>query len=169
MKTLWRPALAAFGVVAIVASLLTLAASLTLSLRAEQAEATALAEQVEALRARQSRLQPRPERERASAPAFTAGTITLAGAALQQRIEAAAVAANARLVSSKVDVASHAAEKGLAISAELTMPEPAVQALLFDLENGRPYVFVDSFEARPAEGEGLRVSLNLSAQWSADR
>ena len=171
MKDGWRQSAAALGALALVGAAAAGAASEAFSLSAQRAEAAALGEQVAALRAREKRIAPQAAQAKLVGPTFVAKTITLAGAALQERVEAAAAAAKGRLVSSKVDVATHAAEGQVAISAELTLPEPAVQALLFDLETGRPYVFVDGFEARAPEGEGenLHVSLNLSGRWSAEK
>jgi hypothetical protein len=66
---------------------------------------------------------------------------------------------------------AHVAELDAQVQA-LTISEPDMQALLYDLETGRPYLFVDAFEARAPEatsepGAGaMRVSLTVSGQWS---
>jgi general secretion pathway protein M len=165
-----RQSLCAFAVVAVAGLALGGAVAVGLSLADAKASVAALDAQSQALQAREKRFIARPGRERGLPPSFEARTITLAGAALQQRIESAVASAKGRLASSKVDVESHGAERRIEISAELTIAESDLQGLLFDLETGRPYVFVESFEARapeaPGEGEVLRVSLNLSGQWS---
>ena len=173
MTPAWRRSLSACGLVGAVAGLCGMAAASALSLLAAQADLGALAADSQALQAREKRFLARPGRDPGMPPAFEANTVTLAGAALQARVEAAVAAAKGRLVSAKLDVDSHEAERRVAIAAELTMAEPDIQALLFDLETGRPYLFVDNFDARAPEsaGEGglMRVSLTLSAQWSATK
>ena len=169
MNTPLRQALAAFGVFALVALALAGALWTALSLRDAQANVSELGEQLAALQAREKRLPAPLGRDPIAAPSFEARTITQAGAALQQRVEAAIGAAKGRLVSSKADIESHASERRIALAAELTIAEPDLQTLLYDLETGRPYLFVDAFEARASEGGNepgvLRVSLSLSGQW----
>jgi general secretion pathway protein M len=170
MNAALRQSLCALAVVGGVGLALAGTVFAGLSLADAKAGVAALDEQSQALAARETRFIARPGRERGLPPSFEAGTITLAGAALQQRIETAVAGAKGRLASSKVDVESHGAERRIEISAELTIAESDMQGLLFDLETGRPYVFVDSFEARApetsGEGEVLHVTLNLSGQWS---
>jgi general secretion pathway protein M len=167
-----RRVLSALGVVAVVALALVGAASTALSLRDARAEVAALGEQDAALQSRESRLTPRLGRDAAATPFFEARTVTQAGAALQTHLEAAVAAAHGRLISSKVEVAPRDDERRLDLSAELTIAEPDMQALLFDLETGRPYLFVDSIEARATEpigdnvGGAMHVALSVSGQWS---
>jgi general secretion pathway protein M len=167
-----RRALSALGVAAIVALALAGAVSTGLSLRDARAEVAVLSEQDAALQAREQRLAPRPGRDASVAPFFEARTITQAGAALQQRLEAAVAAAHGRLISSKVEVAPRDDERRINLAVELTIAEPDMQALLFDLEAGRPYLFVDAFEARATQeagepgGGAMRVALSVSGEWS---
>jgi general secretion pathway protein M len=167
-----RRALSALGLCAAVALALGAVASTALALRGAQADVALLGAEARALQAREARLAPRPGRDRSAAPYFQARSVTLAGAALQQRIEAAISAAHGRLISSKVDVAPRGEANRIELSAELTIAGNDMQALLFDLETGRPYLFVDAFEARAPEGAGaqsLRVSLSVSGQWSRSK
>jgi general secretion pathway protein M len=172
MNAAARRALSAFGAAAFVALALGGAASTALALRDAEAEVAQLSRQADALAERERRIAPRPGRDLSGAPFFEARTITQAGAALQQRLEAAVAAAHGRLTSSKVDVALRDDDRRIDLAAELTIAEPDLQSLLFDLETGRPYLFVDAFEARSAEGSGepgrapMRVALTLSGQWS---
>ena len=172
MNAAARRALSALGVAAVVALALAGAASTALSMRDARADVAVLSEQDAALQAREKRLAPPPGRDSGVAPFFEARTITQAGAALQQRLEAAVAAAHGRLISSKVEVAPRDDERRINLSAELTIAEPDMQALLFDLETGRPYLFVDAFEARTAQeaaesgGGAMRVALSVSGAWS---
>jgi general secretion pathway protein M len=164
-----RRALSALGLCAAVALALGAAGATALSLRQAASDVALVGAEAQALQAREQRFQPRPGRPPRRAPAFEARSITLAGAALQQRMEAAVAAAHGQLISSKVDVAPSRDKSRIALSAEMTMDEKDMQALLFDLETGRPYLFVDAFEARSTEGAGtpaLRVSVAVSGQWS---
>jgi general secretion pathway protein M len=173
MNASLRSSLSLLGVAAVVALGLGGAVSVALSLSAERADLAALSEQSQALQAREKR-RPAPRGvDVAASASFEAASITLAGAALQSRVAAAVAGAKGRLISSRVDVESLAAERRIALTAELTIAEAEMQALLFDLETGRPYLFVDAFEARTSqaagEGDALRVSLSLSGLWSAPK
>ncbi len=165
-------ALSALGVAAIVALALGGAASTALELRERQGEVALLRDQAEAFQAREKRFAPRAGRDLSVAPFFEARTITQAGAALQQRLEAAVAAAHGRLISSKVEVAPRGDERRINLLGELTVGEDAMQALLFDLETARPYLFIDAFEVRAPQavndpgGGAMRVSMSLSGQWS---
>ena len=174
MNVALRRALSAVGIAAFAAVALGAAVSTALSLREAQARVADLNQQSEELATRERRLAPLVARDRAASPFFEAKTITLAGAALQQRLEAAVTSANGRLISSKVEVAPRGDERQVSLAAELTIAEADMQALLFDLETGRPYLFVDAFEARAPEttgpsGGAMRVSLTVSGQWSGSK
>lgn len=170
MNAALRSALSALGIMAFIAFALGGALSIAFSLRDARAHIAELNEQMEKIQAREQRVAPLAARDKAVSPFFEAGTITLAGAALQQRLEAAAASAKGRLVSSKVEMAPRGDERRIALTAELTIAEPDVQALLYDLETGRPYLFVDALEVRAPEaasgGGAMRVSLTVSGQWS---
>ncbi|MDE3176964.1 MAG: type II secretion system protein M [Pseudomonadota bacterium] len=175
MNAAVRRALSALGILAFVAFALGGAASVALSLREAKAHVAELNQQVEQIQARERRLAPLAARDPAASPFFEAGTVTLAGAALQQRVEAVVASAKGRLVSSKVEVAPHGDARRISLTAELTIAEADMQALLYDLETGRPYLFVDAIEARAPEaasgpGAGaMRVSLTVSGQWSGTK
>jgi len=164
-----RRALSAFGLCAAIALALGAAGATALALRQAAGDVALVGAEAQALQARERRLQPRPGRQPSQAPSFMARSITLAGAALQQRMEAAVAAAHGQLISSKVDVAPSHDKSRIALAAEMTIGENDMQALLFDIETGRPYLFVDAFEARSSQGAGkpaLRVSLSVSGSWS---
>jgi general secretion pathway protein M len=170
MNARLRQTVYALGVLATIAVALTAATTTALSLREQRANVAELSDRAVALQARERQLKPAPGRDPSASPFFVANTITVAGAALQQRLEAAVAAARGTLVSSKVEVAPTGNEHRIALAAELSISEFDMQALLFDLETGRPYLFVEAVEARSQEGASehgaLSVSLNLSGQWS---
>lgn len=107
----------------------------------------------------------------APAAAFvSAPTQGLASAALQAYLQQVIGAHHAVLVSSGTDPA-----KGNALRLRVTFDTDlrSLQALLYQLESGTPYVFVDSVDIalpaadtrRPVEDPLLRVTLALRAVW----
>ena len=165
-----RQALSALGVLAIVGVLSGGAVSAFLGLREDQANVAALEDQAQALDARVGRLgSDKPSASDAS-PFLQADTITLAGAVLQQRVENAVAAVGGRLASSRVEVGGGSSKNQVALEAELTLAQPATQQLLYDLETGKPYLFVDSFEARSSEDAEshdpqTRLSFKVTGEW----
>jgi general secretion pathway protein M len=108
----------------------------------------------------------------AQSPFLEGQTVTIAGAALQQRIEQAVATAHGVLLSSQVDLDGAQSKNGfLTIAATIDITQPALQSLLYDLESGLPFIFVDSFEIQLPEaggsgGEGgVRVTMSVSGQW----
>lgn len=169
----FRQTLSLLGVVAIVAGALTAAVSTGAALRDARTEAARLADESESLRVRESRHATPRAVNPAAAPFFEARTVTQAGAALQQRVERAVAAASGHLISSRIELAPRADPHRLVLTAELALADTDMQKLLFDLETGRPYLFVDAFEARAEEDKGeaalrtLHLALTVSGQWSA--
>jgi general secretion pathway protein M len=121
-------------------------------------------------------LQRSPSRQTNAAvngPPFLVGkTITIAGAALQERVEAAVKNAGGNVLSSQTDLQGpHAAEGFVGLTESLEIDQAALQALLYDLEAGMPYLFVDKLAIQApqafgeAEGTPMRVLIVVSAQW----
>jgi general secretion pathway protein M len=105
-------------------------------------------------------------------PFLEGATVTVAGAALLQRVTAAVVKLGGNVASSQVDLQGPQAKTGfLTIIASLDIDQPGLQQLLYDLEAGQPFLFIEqlfvqapaSF-ASSAEGK-LRVLLSVSGQW----
>jgi general secretion pathway protein M len=113
----------------------------------------------------------------APAAAFVgAATPGLAGAQLQSYVARLAAAHQAVLLSSGVDLAREDSPDLIRIQALMDMPSKALQAILFQLESGTPYVFVESLSVVPAniaaqgaiQDPALRVTLILRALWRRD-
>jgi general secretion pathway protein M len=112
----------------------------------------------------------------AAAPAqafLAASTPGLAGAELQAYI-ARLADRHAALVSFGTEVSTgEDAADVVRIEASLDISLSALQVLLYQLESGTPYVFVESMTVRPATSAGaggtenapLRVTLGLRALW----
>jgi general secretion pathway protein M len=111
---------------------------------------------------------------RPGSPFLEGPTVTVAGAALLQRVATAVQTAGGTVQSSQVDVLGTQARDGfvtLLMSCELE--QPALQRLLHDLEAGMPFLFVDQLDVQtqqisPATDTGagrVRVVLGVSGQW----
>lgn len=164
-----RQTLSALGLFAIIALLLWASVSTGFAIWESQSRLVALSDEAKALEVRAHKiasLGPRAS-ERAS-PFFQAPTITVAGAMLQQRVENEVAQVGGRLASSEVEIGGRGQESRIGLRAELTIGQTAMQRLLFNLETGRPYLFIESFEARaPDKSDGpaeMRVALTLSGQ-----
>ena len=98
--------------------------------------------------------------------------MTVAGAALLQRVTAAATRLGGNVLSSQVELQGTQAKTGfLTIIASCDIEQSGLQQLLYDLEAGQPFLFVDQLSVQaPASfassNEGkLRVLLSVSGQW----
>ena len=130
-------------------------------------------------------LQGRRARGAAASPAGRPGTpflegptVTVAGAALLQRVAAAVGNVGGTIQSSQVDVLGTQAKDGfvgLVVSCE--MEQPALQKVLYDLEAGMPFLFVDQLDVQvpqaAAASEGgagkIRVVLGVTGQWQGTK
>lgn len=111
-------------------------------------------------------------------PFLEGPTVTVAGAALLQRVAGAIGNAGGTVQSSQVDLQGVLARDGfvgLLVSCE--MDQPALQKVLYDLEAGMPFLFIDQLDVQSpqttAVGEGdagrVRVVLGVSGQWQAGK
>ncbi len=105
-------------------------------------------------------------------PFLEGQTVTVAGAALLQRVSDAVTKVGGNVLSSQVDVKEAQQKAGLVtMVASVELGQPDLQKLLYDLEAGMPYLFVDQLTVQAPDtvtrGEGgrLRVVLGVSGQW----
>jgi general secretion pathway protein M len=104
-------------------------------------------------------------------PFLEGPSVTVAGAALLQRAAGAITKANGTIQSSQVDVAgSQGGMVKLQISCEIAQAD--LQRLLYDLEAGMPFLFVDELTAEMPQAVGandgigrMHVQLALSGEW----
>ncbi|WP_257167075.1 type II secretion system protein GspM [Bradyrhizobium sp. SRS-191] len=99
-------------------------------------------------------------------------TVTIAGAALVQRLTDAVAKAGGNVLSTQVELpAARASSSVISVVANCELEQPALQQLLYDIEAGWPFLFVDQLHvqqsvADAAGGAGrLRVLLTISGQW----
>jgi general secretion pathway protein M len=111
-------------------------------------------------------------------PFLEGPTVTVAGATLLQRVAGAVGNVGGTIQSSQVDVSGTQARDGfvgLLVSCE--MEQPALQRLLYDLEAGMPFLFVDQLDVQVPQttalnesGTGkIRVVLGVSGQWQGNK
>lgn len=109
-------------------------------------------------------------------PYLEGATVTVAGAGLLQRVAAAVARRGGNVLSSQVDLNGTQAKAGfISVVASCEIGQSGLQELLYDLEAGMPFLFVDQLSVQaPASfasaGDGkLRVLLNISGQWQGSR
>jgi general secretion pathway protein M len=114
--------------------------------------------------------------EHPGTPFLEGPTVTVAGANLLQRVAAAVGNVGGSVQSSQVDVSGAQMKDGfvgLVVSCELE--QPALQKVLYDLEAGMPFLFVDQLDVQVPQTTALseastgrvRVILGVSGQWQA--
>jgi len=110
----------------------------------------------------------------AGSPFLEARSVTLAGAALQQRMEQAVARAGGEIASEQIDLQGPDAKDGfIGLTASLDIAQPALQTLLYDIEAGAPYLIVQSLDVQSPLATGgdaqgpMRVTLALSGKWEA--
>src|SRR5579862_4880906 len=166
------PIIASAVYAGLVVVLVIVAASSLIDLYNQHASVAASAAMLEQLEGRKPLTADKRSGE-AGAPtgsAFLEGaTVTVAGAALLQRVAAAVTKAGGNVLSSQLDVQGGPNAKAGFISmvANCELEQSALQSLLYDLEAGMPFLFVDQLDIQVATaGESkLRFLLGVSGQW----
>jgi general secretion pathway protein M len=139
------------------------------------AQTSDLLDQLQGRRARAAGTSPLAP---AGTPFLEGPTVTVAGATLLQRVAIAVSNIGGTIQSSQVDILGTRAKDGfvgLLVSCE--MEQPALQKLLYDLEVGMPFLFVDQLDVQvpqtTAANEGevgkIRVVLGVSGQWQGNK
>ena len=153
------------------------------SLQARVAAARELDARSEVLSQLEARVTARNARPTSGAVApatafLTAPTQGLAGAQLEAYLQQTAAAQHATVISWGLDPTRHEDRPdSIRLQATLDMNLEALQRMLYQLESGTPYVFVDSVSVqlpgagaqRAAEDPLLRVTLGLRAIWQRDK
>jgi len=107
-----------------------------------------------------------------SSPLLEGGTVTVGGANLLQRVAASITRLGGNITSTQVDLEGPQAKDGfVGVTVNCEIAQPALQDLLYDLEAGMPFLFVNQLVAEGPAGpattpEGkLRVLISVSGQW----
>jgi general secretion pathway protein M len=140
-------------------------------------------ERVARAQARLDEFAARSPRASASAPLeanrspFLEGrTVTVAGAALEQRMSEAVGKAGGDLLSAQVELDGSDAKQGfIALTTSLQVRQPALQDLLYDIEAGLPYLFIDKLSIQSPEDFGepetglMRITMTVAGQWRPEK
>ena len=167
------PAAAAYAGVMLLA-LFVIASALAdmLGKRADVAAARAMLEQLEGRRVTASRGSAVDIQGPVGSPFLEGATVTVAGAALLQRVSAAVTKLGGNVLSSQVDLQGTQSKAGfVSVIANCDIDQPSLQKLLYDIEAGMPFLFVDQLMVQApagasAGGDGkLRILIAVSGQW----
>lgn len=108
----------------------------------------------------------------AGSPFLEGATVSVAGAALLQRLTGAVARAGGTILSSQVDLQTSASKPGfISVTASSELDGPSLQPLLYDIEAGMPFLFVDQLAVQVptgtanASGGKMRVLISVSGQW----
>jgi general secretion pathway protein M len=139
----------------------------------DYAAAGELLDQMEGRRPMPAGLKAAAEAAPTGSPFLEGPTVTVAGAALQQRVTGAVTKVGGNVLSSQVDLEGSKAKQGyVSLVASCEVDQPALQQLLYDLEAGMPFLFVDQLVVQAPqpgttgdENARMRVLLGVSGQW----
>jgi general secretion pathway protein M len=167
------PAAAAYAVL-VFALLFTLIASIAdiFGQREDVASSAAMLEQLEGRKPVSTRGQP-ADISMPTGSAFLEGaTVTVAGAALIQRVAGAVTKFGGNVLSTQVELKGTQSKAGfISILASCEIDQTGLQQLLYDLEAGMPFLFIDQLAVQASStpsgsGSGkLRILLAVSGQW----
>jgi general secretion pathway protein M len=112
-------------------------------------------------------------------PFLEGQTVTVAGAAILQRVASAVRQFGGNVLSSQVELEGTQSKGGMiSVTMSCELDQPQLQQLLYDLEAGMPFLFVEQLVVQSPQGVGgggggvtgtesgrLRVLLGVSGQW----
>jgi general secretion pathway protein M len=103
-------------------------------------------------------------------PFLEGPTVTVAGAALLQRVGGAISQAGGNVLSSQVDLQRTDSKDGwIGLTVSCDIEQRSLQKLLYDLEAGVPFLFIDQLVVQAptagADQNRMRVLLTVSGQW----
>ena len=106
----------------------------------------------------------------AASPFLEGPTVTVAGAALLQRIGGAITRAGGNVLSSQVDLEKADSKDGwIGLVVSCDIDQASLQKLLYDIEAGMPFLFIDQLVVQApvigVEQSRMRVLLTVSGQW----
>lgn len=112
---------------------------------------------------------------RVGSPFLEGPTVTVAGASLLQRVAGAIAQAGGTMQSSQVDVGGQGRDGVVALLVNGEIEQQALQKLLYDLEGGMPFLYVDQLDIQMPQGNAageapaavgrLKVMIGISGRW----
>ena len=108
----------------------------------------------------------------AGSPFLEGATVTVAGASLLKRVTSAVTKLGGNVLSSQIDLQGTQSKSGfVTVIASCDIDQPGLQQLLYDIEAGQPFLFIDQLSVQaPASfassaDSKLRVLIAVSGQW----
>lgn len=109
-------------------------------------------------------------------PFLEGETVSLAEAALQQRVGSAVAAAGGNVLSSQIEpIGNDGKKEYLTLIASCEIDQQSLQALLYDLEAGMPFLFIDQLVLQSPQALGsqevgrLRLLISVSGRWQGTK
>ena len=105
-------------------------------------------------------------------PFLDGKTVTIAGAALEQHISEVVGKAGGVLLSAQVELDGPEAKRGfVGLTTSVEVGQAALQKILYDIEAGLPYLFIDKLSIQSPEDFGepetgrMRMTMTVAGQW----
>jgi general secretion pathway protein M len=109
-------------------------------------------------------------------PFLEGETVSIAEAALQQRVGSAVANAGGNVLSSQIEPPGTDTRKDyLTLIASCEIDQQSLQALLYDLEAGMPFLFIDQLVLQSPQAVGssevgrLRLLISVSGRWQGTK
>ena len=160
------------ALVAVLLFMVVTSVSDVISQRGEVAASSAMLEQLEGRKPGRTGAGSADAAIPSGSPYLEGATVTVAGAALLQRVAGAVTKFGGNVLSTQLDLQGSPSRAGyLSMIASCEIDQPQLQPLLYDLEAGMPFLFVDQLVVQPPtvtsdSGNGrLRILLEVSGQW----
>lgn len=123
-----------------------------------------------------SRRQSSPNASDANGSPFLDGrTVTIAGAALEQRISEVVGKGGGHLLSAQVELDGPEEKRGfIGLTTSVEVGQAALQEILYDIEAGLPYLFIDKLSIQSPEEFGepgmgrMRMTMTVVGQWRGE-
>ncbi|MEN3290058.1 MAG: ral secretion pathway protein [Bradyrhizobium sp.] len=174
-KILAKPLPAAAAYLVVMAILLTVIVSSANDVLGRRAAVAATAAMLDQLQGRKTAVvggQSGDVSAPSGSPFLEGATVTVAGATLLERVTSAIARLGGNVQSSQIDLQGNQSKTGfITMIASCDIDQPNLQRLLYDVEAGMPFLFVDQLVVQTplsnaSSGEGrLRILLSVSGQW----
>jgi general secretion pathway protein M len=113
-----------------------------------------------------------PDTVSTGSPLLDGATVTVGGANLLARVAGSITRLGGNILYTQVDLDGPQAKDGfVSVTVNCELEQPALQQLLYDLESGMPFLFIDQLVAQgPAAAAAtpqgkLRLVISVSGQW----
>jgi general secretion pathway protein M len=171
------------GYAALVLALTVIAWLSIASLAGDYADYLAAADMLDQLEGRKASAEaPWLSSGKPGSPFLEGPTVEVAGAALQKRLVSAVESAGGSVLSSQIDLQGSESKPGyVSLSAACEIDQSSLQALLYELESGMPFLFIDQLvvqvpqadrgmiAAASSEPARMRVQIDVSGQWQVSK